>query len=169
MAEKNFHQYFGGELPADSPEAANYQRYGVTGEAKYPWHLSVDRFDLAKERMNPTDLAGSSSTIPTIEAMPKKHTRHQPLQARGRNLPDQQGRPPGRVQRRRRAVRLSLQGPVSKGTYDPAAGTANSALLDDGILYVAKFDEDKLTWLPLVHGEGPLTAANSFASHARTC
>ena len=25
MAEENFHGYFGGELPADHPEAANYE------------------------------------------------------------------------------------------------------------------------------------------------
>ena len=55
---------------------------------------------------------------------------------------------------------------VSNGTYDPSAGTANGALFDDGTLYVAKFDDDKCTWLPLVQGEGPLTAENGFPSQA---
>jgi secreted PhoX family phosphatase len=130
------------------------------------WAASVDRFDVAKEPNEPHRFGWIVEIDPyDPNFVPIKHTALGRFKHEGATpIINKDGRLVAYTGDDERFEYLYKY--VSNGTYDPAAGNANSALLDDGILYVARFDEDKLTWLPLVQGEGPLTAENGFPSQA---
>ncbi|WP_454850226.1 PhoX family protein [Rhizobium binxianense] len=166
MAEENFHGYFSGELPADHKEAANYKRYGVP-EGAYEWASFYDRYDLSKEPNEPNRFGWIVEVdVMDPNATPKKRTAL------------------GRTKHEGAASIVSRNGHVvfylgdderfdyvykfvTSGTYNANDRAANMNLLDEGTLYVAKFAEDgTLQWLPVVFGQGPLTAENGFASQA---
>jgi uncharacterized protein len=165
-AEENFHQYFGGD-PAGTAEAANYKRYGMKGEPSYPWGKFVDRFDVTKEP-NEANRFGWIVEINPYDPsqMPMKRTALGRLKHEAATtVVNGDGRLvvyTGDDERFEYVYKY-----VSNGTFDAGAGAANSALLDDGTLHVAKFGADgSVEWLALVHGQGELTEANGFKSQA---
>ena len=166
LSEENFHGYFGGGDPDNQPEASAYKRYGLKASPRFAWHRHVDRFDLGKEPNESNRFGWNVEFDPYDPAsVPVKRTALGRCKHEGATcIVNKDGR---LVVYQGDDERFEyLYKYVSNGTFDPNAGLDNGALLDDGVLYVAKFDEDKLTWLPLVFGDGPLTAENGFASQA---
>jgi len=166
MAEENFHGYFMGDLPADHAEAANYKRYGVP-EGSYEWGRFYDRFDLSKEPNEPNrfgwvvevDVMDPNSTPKKRTALGRtKHEGAESIVAKNGKVVFYLGDD----ERFDYVYKF-----VTDGTFNQDDRAANMDLLDSGTLYVAKFEEDgSMEWLPLVHGQGPLTAENGFASQA---
>jgi secreted PhoX family phosphatase len=166
MAEENIHGYFAGELPADHKEAVNYKRMGIP-EGSYEWAAFYDRFDVSKEPNEPNRFGWIVEVdVNDPNSAPKKRTALGRFKHEGaESIVASDGRVVfylGDDERFDYVYKF-----VTAGTFNPDDRAANMDLLDEGTLYVAKFAEDgAMEWLPVVFGEGPLTAENGFASQA---
>ncbi|MBY5840039.1 PhoX family phosphatase [Rhizobium leguminosarum] len=166
MAEENFHGYFSGALPEGHKEAPNYKRYGVP-EGAYEWANFYDRFDLSKEPNEPNRFGW----IVEIDVMdpasaPKKRTALGRTKHEGaESIVAKNGKVVfylGDDERFDYVYKF-----VTDAAFSPNDRAANMNLLDSGTLHVAKFNEDgTMQWLPMVFGQGPLTAENGFTSQA---
>jgi secreted PhoX family phosphatase len=166
MAEENIHGYFSGELPAGHAEAANYKRMGIP-ESAYEWASHYDRFDLAKEPNEPNRFGWIVEVdVDDPASVPRKRTAMGRFKHEGaESIIAEDGRVVfylGDDERFDYVYKF-----VTADAFNPNDRAANKNLLDDGTLHVAKFAEDgSVEWLPIVFGQGPLTAENGFASQA---
>ena len=171
MAEENFHGYFWTNMldddgkpviAADHPEVVSYKRYGIPG-MWYAWGAHHDRFNIDTEPHAPNKFGWVVEVDPMDPtSVPIKHTALGRFRHEGAETTVASD---GRL--------VIYMGDDNRFDYQykyVSAGkvsddrAANSNLLSDGTLYVARFDADgTVNWLPLIHGEGPLTVENGFA------
>lgn len=165
VAEENFNEYFFGDI-ARHPESEALKAYDITGKPYTPWYRFEPRFDLAQEPHEPNRHGWIVEYDPyDPRSKPVKRTalgrfKHEnattALTADGRVA----------VYSGDDEMFQHLYRYVSKHPVNRENRKANARLLDEGILYAARFDEHSLTWLPLVYGSGPLTPLNGFHSQA---
>ena len=164
-AEENFNNYFSGKVDGHKEEA-NYKSYGIPG-GEYAWGTYVDRFDLNKEENEPNRFGWIVEIDPyDANSTPVKRTALGRFKHEGaETIVNSDGRVvvySGDDERFAFVYKF-----VTAGRYNATDRAANFGLLDSGTLYVAKYTDDgKGEWMPMVFGQGPLTAANGFNSQA---
>jgi uncharacterized protein len=166
-AEENIQNYFTGDA-GKGPEAAARKRYNISGKGRYAdWGRYFDRFNLDKEPNEPNRFGW----IVEIDPYDPNHTSVKRT-ALGRAAHECATHA---ISHDNRIAIYSGDDArmefvykfVTQDRFDPKNREANRDLLDRGTLYVARFEANgKMRWLPLVHGQGPLTAANGFNSQA---
>lgn len=167
MAEENFNGYFWNKTAAKThPQADMLKRYGAPGEW-YNWGVHYDRFDVGMEP-NEVHRFGWIVEVDPMnpQSIPKKRTALGRFKHEGaETIVNKDGRVAVYSGDDERGDYLYKF--VTAGKLDTQNRTANSDLLDNGILYVARFNSNgSVQWLPLIFGEGMLTRSNGFDSQA---
>lgn len=166
--EENFHGYFQLEAAefASEKQQAMWQRYQL-GYSYYGWHQHDKRFDLDQEPNEANRFGWVIEFDPyQPDSQPVKRTAL------------------GRFCHENVAHKVNGEGHVafysaddSKFEYvykficskawDGTQGMQHGELLDEGVLYVGRFNGDGTgTWLPLIFGQNGLTPQNGFEDQA---
>lgn len=165
--EENFNGYFGSTDAAFTPNALE-KRYGITATGfGFRWHEVNSRFDLAENRNEPNRFGWVVEIDPwDPKSTPIKRTAMGRFKHESAGLSvDAQNNVAfymGDDERNEYVYKF-----VCNRKLNPYNRHANRDMLDDGILYVAKFNADGTgIWLPLAFGQNGLTAENGFTSQA---
>jgi len=178
ICEENWHNYFVNHDPQDLAARVSHQRYGIAGSGLsklYGWETADPRFDATPQAdqphggfVNEPHRFGWVVEVDPFapDSVPVKRTAF------------------GRYCRECSVLSLGEDGRmafysgddtkgeyvykfVPSGRFVAGADADNRRLLDEGTLYVARFDANGSgQWLALVHGQHGLTAQNGFPSQA---
>jgi len=160
--EENFVFYFKGPERPNAHQARWGMRPG--DPVGYRWHEHDERFDASKHPQEFNRFGWVVEIDPSdASAMPVKRT------ALGRAA--HEGATVATARDGRAVIYMGEDARfeyitkfVSRDRIKPGGAKANRELLDHGTLYAARFDADGTgRWLPLVHGQGFLSAAGGFA------
>jgi secreted PhoX family phosphatase len=172
-AEENIQDYFGGARSwaagsDDDTTKSAYQRWPLRERSAYGWDVIDPRFDVRREPREPLRHGWIVEIDPQDpSAAPKKRTALGRFCHEGANtILAKDGRVAAYMGDDAKFEYVYKF--VTRDRFDPKNRAANRDLLDQGTLYVARFDADgRGEWLPLVHDEkGLLNTRNGFRNQA---